>query len=118
MPKIESGYIDSMRPRTSDRQVGEPRRWMWWFGAPWLVLGAAAAWLKSERLIDVALFFLACAGVMAVVDGMRTGTIEGRWGERYDRVRDTGSFWSAAILYSLIAVAILVSLVLRYLGLS
>ena len=117
MAKIEPGYIDSMRPRGgTDDRIGQPRRWAWWFGAPWLVLGVAAWWLKSERLVDVALVFFACACLMLVVDGFRTGAIEGHWAEKYHRDKDASSFWSAAALYCLLAILMLLSLVFRLFG--
>jgi hypothetical protein len=116
MAKIDPGYVPSMQQAGLPHRRFSRRRWAWWFGAPWLVLGAAAWWLKSDRLLDLALVFWGLACLAHVSDGMRTGVVLGKWGEEYDREKDPSSFWSGVALYTLFGVGLLLSVLVRLIG--
>jgi hypothetical protein len=113
MADIDPGYIPSRREGQTHERVG-PRRWMWWFFVPWFLSAGAAWWMDSDRLADVALVFFGIVCLVAVFDGMNTGSILGTLGEEHDREKDSGSFWSGVALYTLFGVGAFLSVLARW----
>ena len=56
----------------------EPRRFAWWFGYPFLALGALAWALQEERLVAPVILLFGATGVALAVDGIRTDVVEAR----------------------------------------
>lgn len=78
-----------------------------------MVFVLSAWWFRNDRLVDVAIPFLGIAFVVAVLDGFRTGAMQGRWGEEYDRRTDPGIFWLCVLVYSVLGAALLVVSLVR-----
>lgn len=110
--------MSGISPGTISRYSGrspEPRRFAWWFGYPFLALGALAWALQENRLVAPAIFLFGATGVAFAIDGIRTGVVEVKWGT-YSRVRDPISFWSHVTVFFLLGIAMLVAVGVRLLA--
>lgn len=108
-PQRES--MSDISPGTVSRYSGrspEPRRFAWWFGYPFLALGALAWALQENRLVAPVIFLFGAAGVALAVDGIRTGVVEVKFG-KYSRVRDPINFWFHVTVFIVLGVAMLVA---------
>lgn len=103
MRKISAGTITRYSRRES-----EPRRWAWWFGIPFLALGALTWVLHEERLVAPTMVLLGASGVAFALDGVRTGVVEVKFGT-YSRLRHPISFWFHVVVFFLLGIAILVA---------
>lgn len=107
MPDISPGRVSRYSGRSP-----EPRRFAWWFGSPFLALGALAWALQEDRLFAPVTLLFGAAGVALAVDGVRTGVVEVKFGT-YSRVRNPINFWFHVTLFMLLGVAMLVAVGVR-----
>jgi hypothetical protein len=110
--------MPNISPETISRYSGrspEPRRFAWWFGYPFLALGALAWALQEERLVVPVVFLFGAMGVALAVDGIRTGVVEVKFGT-YSRVRNPINFWFHVTVFMLLGVALLAAVGVRMLA--
>lgn len=107
MSDISRGTTSRYSGRSS-----EPRRFAWWFGHPFLALGALAWVLREDRLVGPVVFLFAAALVAFAVDGIRTDVVEVKFGT-YSRLRNPISFWLHVTMFMVLGIGLLVGLGLR-----
>jgi hypothetical protein len=97
----------------SEREA-EPRRWAWWFGAPFLALGALAWFLQEDRLVPLVMLLFGASGVALAIDGIRTGVVEVKFGT-YARLQQPISFWFHVVVFFLIGIGMIAAVGVRLL---
>ena len=110
--------MPDMSPGTISRSSGrspESRCFAWWFGYPFLALGALAWAFQENRLVAPAILLFGATGVALAVDGIRTGTVEVKFGT-YSRERNPINFWFHVTVFLLMGVAVLVAAGVRLLA--
>jgi hypothetical protein len=98
--------------RRKPTRNGPPRRWAWWFGGPWLILVGAAWWFQSVKLLQLGLIAFGFMQLTCVIDGFRTGAIEGKWGLN-ERTRSPGLFWFFVVVHTVMGTGFVVGMLLR-----
>jgi hypothetical protein len=110
--------MSDISPGTISRYSGrspEPRRFAWWFGYPFLALGALAWALQENRLVVPVILLFGATGVALAVDGIRTGVVEVKVGT-YSRERNPINFWFHVTVFMLLGVAMLGAVSVRLLA--
>ena len=110
MSDISRGTISRYSGRSPER-----RRFAWWFGYPFLAVGALAWVLQETRLVAPGILLFGAALVAFAVDGIRTGVVEVKFGT-YSRVRNPINFWFHVTVFFLLGVAMLVAVGARWLA--
>ena len=100
-------------PRYSARET-EPRRWAWWFGAPFLALGALAWFLQEDQLVPLVVLLFGASGVALAIDGLRAGVVEVKFGT-YARLQQPRSFWFHVVVFFLIGIGMIAAVGVRLL---